>query len=193
MRPEGLPVRWIVDTSAWARRDKPAVRDQIKSILEESDESRLVLAPTVMLELLRGPQGDAVAAERSRLLDHMELLAADTETFALAADAMERMAEWAPEGHRIATADLLTAALAHQHRCGVIHIDRDFLELAERSGLTFEERMLAAPGEGQGNETARGQRQLRAELSQLLHRMPVASAEAFLTDTVDRARAAIDG
>ncbi|MEI6446702.1 MAG: PIN domain-containing protein [Actinomycetes bacterium] len=138
-------MRWIVDTSAWARRDKPAVRDQIKSILEESDESRLVLAPTVMLELLRGPQGDAVAAERSRLLDHMELLSADTETFALAADAMERMAEWAPEGHRVATADLLTAALAHQHRGGVIHIDRDFLELAERSGLTFEERMLAAP------------------------------------------------
>lgn len=191
MQPEARPLRWIVDTSAWARRAKPAVRDQIKSILEESDDSRLVMAPTVMLELLRGPQGDAVAAERSRLLDHMELLAADTETFALAADAMERMAAWAPEGHRIAIADLITAALAHQHRCGVIHCDRDFLELAEHSGLAFEQRMLASPESGESNATARPQRQLRAELAQLLHRMPVDSAEAFLTDAIERARATI--
>lgn len=185
-------MRWIIDTSAWSRLDRPEIADQIEDLLgDEHDE--MVLSPAVELELMRGPQGgDAVAAKRQELEENMEVLPVDDETFALAAGAMERLAEHEPEGHRLPIPDLITAALAHQHNCCVVHIDGDFELLAEHSGLVFnEERVELAADDGDDGDSphpAIKQRALKSELAQLVHRMPIDQAEEFLADVVAQAR-----
>jgi predicted nucleic acid-binding protein len=121
----------------------------------------------------------------------MTLLAADAQTFELAADAMERLAMHQPEAHRLPLADLLTAALAHQHGCGVVHFDGDYEAISEHGGLNFKSRQITVTGEGGGEHPVAGrQRALKADLAQLLHHMPVEQAEKFLERVVEEARAA---
>ncbi|WP_051222260.1 PIN domain-containing protein [Conexibacter woesei] len=141
-------MRWLVDTSAWSRRGIPEVRDQLKALLEEDDAHELVLSGPVLLELLTGPQGAAVAAEHAQLRDAVAIVAPDDETVRLAAQMMERLALAGPEHHRRPVADLLTAALAHQHGYGLVHIDRDFELIAEHGGLDLTQRRLHLPESG---------------------------------------------
>ncbi len=81
-------MRWLIDTSAWARRDTMAVGEQLAALLDEEEGSEFVLSPTVLLELLRGPQGDQVSERRRSLTEAMEVVAADKSTWSIAADAM---------------------------------------------------------------------------------------------------------
>lgn len=177
-------MRWMVDTSAWSRRDVPEIRQQLQDILAESPDSELVLSPSVLLELMRGPQGDEVARERETLTRSMETLPADARTFELAAGAMETLASASAEGHRVPVPDLVTAALAQQHGCGVVHLDGDFERLAQHAGLGFEQRRLELSDDGEdrglSHPAAARQRALRQELAQLLHQRPVREAEAIL-------------
>lgn len=183
-------VLWLIDTSAWARRDVTAVKEQLGELLSEDDE--LALSPPVLLELLRGPQGEEVARERALLTGMMITLPADEETFRLATWAMEHLAAHAPEGHRLPVTDLVTAALAHRHRCGVVHCDGDYEQIAEHGGLSFPHRKIEIPDTPTGaHPDAGGQRALKKELGQLLHRMPASQAEVFLERVVGEARAAL--
>ncbi len=183
-------VLWLIDTSAWARRDVTEVRDQLDELLSEDGE--LALSPPVLLELLRGPQGEEVAREHARLTGMMVTLPADEETFRLAAEAMERLAAHAREGHRLPVTDLVTAALAHRHHCGVVHCDGDYEQIAEYGGLSFPHRKIGISDSPTGaHPVARGQRALKKELGQLLHQMPAIQAEAFLERVVEEARAAV--
>lgn len=182
-------MRWIVDTSAWARRDDPAVNDQLNALLSAGGE--LVLSPAVLLELLRGPQGEQVAEERESLTAAMTTLAADAETFEIAAGAMEQLALYAPEAHRLPVTDLVTAALAHQHECGVAHIDGDYEHIAEHGGLAYKHRRLSLSTErGEQHPIAGRQRALKRELAQLLHQLPIKDSEALLERVVQEAREA---
>jgi predicted nucleic acid-binding protein len=173
---------WIVDASAWARRGIPQVQEQLDALLGERDDNELVMSPSVLLELLRGAQGNAVAEARAELADAMTTLATDAQTFALAASAMEKLALTGAEAHRVSVSDLITAALAHQYAGGVVHVDEDFERLAAHSGLTFEQRRLALPEQGEGAPAhpAARQRALVKQLRQLLHQRPRAEAEAVL-------------
>lgn len=189
-------MRWVVDTSVWSRRDLPEINEQLKEVLGEAPDSELVLSPAVLLELMRGPKKKAVAAERKALTDSMTVLAVDAATFELAADAMESLATYRAEAHRLPIPDLITAALAHQHGCGVLHIDDDFSLISEHSSRNFEQRELAqAPPDGDDAKPhpAKVQRQLKDELAQLLHQMPVSDAESFLQRVVEEARAETGG
>lgn len=147
-------MRWLIDTAAWSRRERPEVNEQISELIGADGE--LVLSPAVLLELLREPQGDDVSQEREDLEAMMETLAADAETFDIAAATMERLALHQPEAHRRPVADLITAALAHQHECGIINLDGDFDEIAERGGLTYSTRRISID-DGVGDGEARQQ------------------------------------
>ena len=182
-------MRWIVDTSAWARRDNLAVKEQLNVLLSEGGE--LVLSPAVLLELLRGPQGEQVAEERESLTAAMTTLAADAETFEIAAGAMERLALYGAEAHRLPVTDLVTAALAHQRECGVAHVDGDYEQIAEHGGLTYQHRRLSLPAEGgEEHPVASRQRALKKELAQLLHQLPIKDSEGLLERVVQEAREA---
>lgn len=184
-------MRWIVDTSAWSRLHRPEARQQVEDLLA-GEEDEMVLSPAVELELLREPQGDAVSARRAELEAAMEVLPADAETFALAAAAMEQLAQHQAEAHRRPVPDLITAALAHQHRCGVVHLDGDFDLLAQHSGLGFEVFRIELDDEDDGGadavRPAKKQRALKTELAQLVHRLPIEEAETFLEEVAGHAR-----
>lgn len=185
-------MRWIIDTSAWGRRDIPAVKSQLTDILAEEDDGEFVLSPIVLLELMRGPQGDAVAREHEILTSSMQTLPVDAQTFELAAAAMQRLASVTAEGHRLPVPDLVTAALAHQHGCGVVHLDDDFEQLAQHGGLRFEARRIELPEAGADggadHPQAGGQRALKRELWQLLHQKPIAEAQEILERIVQELR-----
>lgn len=186
-------VRWIVDTSAWAGRGVPGIADQIEAILDEEHDSELVLSGVVLLELLRGPLGAGVVAERARLQAAMATLPLDDGVVRGAADAMERLAAHEPDAHRLPVADLLTAALADRHGCGVIHADGDFETLGRHSGLAFEDRKLELPPTtAVEHGTAARQRALKRELARCLHQLPVEDAEALLERAIAEARELAD-
>jgi predicted nucleic acid-binding protein len=86
--------------------------------------------------------------------DHDELLAdllhlphlavdADVEAAALAAHS-----DLARRGHHRSASppDLLIAACAHVNAAGVLHYDRDYDRLVERTSLHFDAHWLAEPG-----------------------------------------------
>ena len=129
---------WLVDTSAWARRAQPAVAAELKAILNQGDE--LALSPPVLLELLRRPQGKAVAAEKQALLSLLTVPAMGPETTEIAAQLMASLALHSPTAHRVPVTDLLTAALAHQLEAGVVHADHDFEQIAKYGGIDLPTR-----------------------------------------------------
>lgn len=183
-------MRWLVDTSAWSRRDLPEVQEQLAALVADGGE--LVLSPAVLLELLRGPQHEEVAKERATLTTAMKTIPTDERTFELAADAMEQLALHEAEAHRLPVADLVTAALAHQHDCGVLHCDGDYEEIAEYGGLAFERHQITVLPAKAGTPAVAGkQRALKKELAQLMHQMEVADAEEFLGRVVEQARDAV--
>jgi predicted nucleic acid-binding protein len=67
-------MRWIIDTSAWSHRGRPEVAKQIEDLLAENDQSELVLASSVELEILRDPQGAGAAELRAEIEDSMDVL-----------------------------------------------------------------------------------------------------------------------
>jgi predicted nucleic acid-binding protein len=183
-------VRWIIDTSAWSHRGRLEVIAQLRELLAD-DADELVLSPAVELEILREPQHAAVAERRRGLEEAMDVLEATPETFALAADAMERLATHAPNAHRRPVADLITAALAHQHGGGIIHLAGDFEAMAEHGGLSaplFRIELDTGSGATAEAHPAHRQRQLRNELAGLVHQLPVSEAEEFLVQAVRQAR-----
>jgi predicted nucleic acid-binding protein len=87
-------VRWIVDTSAWSRRGIPDIAEQINAILDEDPANELVLTGPVLIEILREPQGEAVAAARAGLEGAMTVLAVTPAAQAAAVDALVVLAAY---------------------------------------------------------------------------------------------------
>ncbi len=158
------------------------------------EEVEIVLSPQVLLELLRGPQGEAVAEENRRLQSSFRVLTTDEETYRLAAAAMEQMALASPEAHRLPITDLVTSALAHQHDAGVLHCDGDYDAIAADGGLRFAVRRICEPEDlaSAAHPIAADQRALKRQLFQLLHQRPVTDAETFLRQTVDELRRQVE-
>lgn len=159
---------------------------QLKYVINGGDE--LAFSPPVLLELLRGPQGAQVAELRAKLAADIPVLPVSEETFKLAGDAMERLAGHSSEGHRIPISDLVTAVIADEHGAGVLHCDDDFERLSKHAGLGFPERRLEFDHSGSSNNPAARQRELRKELNQALHQLPLGEAEALLEQWVAQVR-----
>lgn len=61
--------------------------------------------------------------------------------------AVEAQRQLARSGHhRVPPSDLLLAALADRHHLGVLHYDRDYDVIADRTDLRFASVWLADPG-----------------------------------------------
>lgn len=179
-------MRWIVDTSAWSRRGQQEVRDQLRAVVQAGDQ--LAFSPPALIEVLRGPQGADVAAQRAKLAGDIPVLAFSANGFDLAIDSMEVLAEHSPEGHRVPVADLLTAVIAHEHGAGVLHCDGHFKLLSEHAGLAFPETSLKFETGGVPFHPAARQRELRNEIKQELHRLPFDQAEKLLQEWLAQVR-----
>jgi predicted nucleic acid-binding protein len=87
------------------------------------------------------------ATDHSQLLDKLGALpraAIDSEVEERALDAQRQLAR--SGHHRIPPADLILAALADREGVGILHYDRDYDVILERTDLRFDSVWLAEPG-----------------------------------------------
>jgi hypothetical protein len=129
--PVGPGQLYLVDTSAHARTDQPAVRRIIVGLVADR-----AAATCVTVDLEAGYSGRDVSdlrviAERRRAL-YVELPISE----AIAERARDVQVRMAARGHHRAAGvvDLLTAAVAEHHGAVVLHYDADFEHIAAATG-----------------------------------------------------------
>jgi predicted nucleic acid-binding protein len=135
----------LLDNSAWARlnsRELPERRREF--VAERLEAAQLAVCLPFLLE--------AGYSARSAL-DHVAMLARLVALPRVRIDAkiedsaLRAQHELAQVGHhRVAPSDVLIAACAHHAGAGVLHYDRDFDVIAERTTLRIRSVWLAPPG-----------------------------------------------
>ncbi len=132
----GVPSeRLLVDNSVWSRVRRPDVGAVWR---RELSNRTLIACPPFMIEAgyaARTP--DELRRIRVDISESMDSVACDQQTWELAFEAQQAMADAAGMMHRRKPLDFLIAATAHQHGLGVLHYDRDYDLMAEHSGLDF--------------------------------------------------------
>jgi predicted nucleic acid-binding protein len=128
----------LLDNSAWARRAHPTVRERIAEQIEEGGIG--VCLPF----LLEAGYSARTGGDHEQLLADLSLLPRiniDTDVERLALEAQSHLAKIGH--HRIPPSDLVIAACAHHAGAGILHYDRDYDVIGERTNLDFESRWLA--------------------------------------------------
>lgn len=135
----------LLDNSAWARLGDPALgNDRLTELADALEAGRIVTCLPFLLEAGYSAHG---ARDHDELL--AELLALprfsiDEPVERRALDAQRQLAR--AGHHRLPPVDLLVAALADRHELGVLHYDRDYDLLAEKTDLDFASVWLAPVG-----------------------------------------------
>ena len=135
----------LLDNSAWARLSDPALSDERVSEIADALEAGRIA--TCLPFLLEAGYSARTAREHDELL--AELLALphfplDREVERRAIDAQRKLARVGH--HRLPPVDLLVAAIADRHGLGVLHYDRDYDLLAEKTDLDVGSVWLAPAG-----------------------------------------------
>lgn len=135
----------LLDNSAWTRLERAGLsmsrRDEVASWM---DDGKIATCVPFLLE----------AGYSARSAHHHHVLMTDLALFPLveiSADvgriALEAQADLARVGHhRLAPADVLIAACAHESGAGVLHYDRDYDLLVQHTRLRFRSEWLAPAG-----------------------------------------------
>ena len=135
----------LLDNSAWARLADPALpHERITEIADAIEDGQIGGCHPFLLEAGYSARD---ARDHDDLLD--ELLALpqfelDASVERRAIDAQRQLARVGH--HRLPPVDLLVAAIADRHGLGVLHYDRDYDLLAEKTDLEFESVWLAPRG-----------------------------------------------
>jgi predicted nucleic acid-binding protein len=135
----------LLDNSAWARFGDPALDDDRVAELADALEGGRVA--TCLPFLLEAGYSARNARDHDELLN--ELLALphfpiDEDVEQRALDAQRQLARVGH--HRLPPVDMLIAAIADRHRLDVLHYDRDYDLIAEKTDLDFGSVWLAATG-----------------------------------------------
>ena len=124
----------LVDTSVWidffAGRDLPHVAALEQGILDNDD---LALCGIVLTEILQGIADDTTYQRVRRYLRPLIMLPMPEQVFIRAADIYRTLRK---QGITIRKSnDCIIAATALEHRCQLLHNDKDFLPVAMRFPL----------------------------------------------------------
>jgi predicted nucleic acid-binding protein len=133
----------LLDNSAWSR----VVADKLPSDRAEAvamwvERRELATCLPFLLEAGFSARGRdhhrQMSEDFARLFPRVELTVATEEA------ALRAQRELAAVGHhRLAPVDLMIAACAHEASAGVLHYDRDYDVIAERTSLQFESVWVA--------------------------------------------------
>lgn len=135
----------LIDNSAWARLASPDLpSERVEEVAGWIEAAHLSVCLPFVLEAgysaRSGPDHERVIADLL-MLPWVEV------TDGTARLAIQAQSELAHAGHhRVPPADLTIAACAHSAGAGVLHYDRDYDVIAERSGLSFQSEWLAPAG-----------------------------------------------
>lgn len=135
----------LLDASAWGRLGAARLTNQRSAELAEAGAAgRLVVCLPFLLEVGFSARD---GAEHATILDNpldMPKVEIDLEVESRALSTQRELARGGH--HRIPPADLLIAVLADRHGLGVLHYDRHFDRILERTSLRFDSIWLAEPG-----------------------------------------------
>ena len=135
----------LLDNSAWARLSDPALSDErVAEIADAFEAGRIATCLPFLFEA-----GYSARTARDHDEPLVELLALprfqiDAEVERRAVDAQRQLARIGH--HRLPPVDLLVAAIADRHGLGILHYDRDYDLLAEKTDLDIASVWLAPAG-----------------------------------------------
>ena len=135
----------LLDNSAWARLADPALSDARASEIADALEAGRIA--TCLPFLLEAGYSARSARDHGELLDELLVLPRldiDEPVERRALDAQRQLARIGH--HRVPPVDLIVAAIADRHSVGVLHYDRDYDVIAEKTDLDFESIWLAPAG-----------------------------------------------
>ncbi len=135
----------LLDNSAWARLSDPALPES--RVTEIADALEAGHIATCLPFLLEAGYSARNSQEHDDVLTELLSLPRyfiDDQLEHRALDAQRQLAR--AGHHRLPPVDLLIAALAAHHGLGILHYDRDYDTLAERTALHFESVWLAPRG-----------------------------------------------
>jgi predicted nucleic acid-binding protein len=135
----------LLDNSAWARLAHPALPPaRVNEIAEALEQGELVASVLFLLEAGYSARDAGVHAE---LLDELLTLPRVGVDETVEQKALSAQRSLAQAGHhRLPPVDLMTAALADRHELGILHYDRDYDLILERTDLRFGSVWLARRG-----------------------------------------------
>lgn len=140
-----LSAMLLIDSSAWVRIGKDDLPDsRAMEIAEDFAMGRLAVCLPFLLET-----GFSAQKKDDYVFLHDDLaalptFAIDTEVERRALTAQAQLARISH--HRIPPSDVIIAAIADRHQIGVLHYDKDFDLLLERTGLDFHSEWLMPRG-----------------------------------------------
>ena len=132
----------LIDNSAWVRLADPGVSDERAADVAEAIEARRIA--TCLPFLLEAGYSARSARDHDALLTELASLPhlrIDEQVERRAVDAQRQLARI--RHHRLPPVDLLVAAIADRHGVGVLHYDRAYDLLIEKTDLRFESVWLA--------------------------------------------------
>lgn len=178
---------YLVDNSAFARADHPAVAPLWSSGLAHD---RLYSRGPFVLEALYSSRNlEEMGSLFEELIEALSYVETTERTWRLAYEAALAMATVAPQFHRRPMVDYLVAAAAHEHGLGVLHYDHDYDHILQHTTLDYVSRWIAPPGtldESQANPARLLKRDVNARLAQFSGEEAVPVYEAVVA-TLDRA------
>ena len=124
----------LADTSVWARKRHPAVREWFEAAVIAGD---IAVCDMVALELLDSASRPDVFARTEEALKAMPWLRMDGAEWARAREVYRLLSDRGQAAHRaVKHADLLIAAAAELAGIGLVHYDNDYDLIAEVTGQT---------------------------------------------------------
>jgi predicted nucleic acid-binding protein len=135
----------LLDNSAWARlSSEHLTKERAEEIAVWMSEHRLATCLPFLLEAGYSARSGGERTEMMSNLARLPRVEIDKEIEGAAIEAQRELAEVGH--HRLAPTDLVIAACADGAGVGVLHYDRDYDVIAERTNLAFESEWLAPPG-----------------------------------------------
>ncbi len=135
----------LLDNSAWTRLFRGVLdAERTEAIAAATERGEIAVCLPFLLEA--GYSAQSGADHRALMIDLEELPRVEV-TAAVERAALQAQGKLAQIGHhRLAPADLIIAACAHEARAGVLHYDGDYDLIAKHTNLVFESRWVAPAG-----------------------------------------------
>ena len=136
----------LIDNSAWARLGDPRLPYARSAEIAEAVEGGRVVA--CLPFLLEAGYSARNAADQSEIFAHLLALPwarLDEHVERRAVDAQRHLAQLGH--HRLPPVDVVVAALADRHGLGILHYDRDYDLIAQKTDLRFDSVWLSEPGQ----------------------------------------------
>ncbi len=135
----------LLDNSAWARIVEGVLVDERAAMMAEWIEQRELA--TCLPFLLEAGYSARSADDHGVMMADLALLPSVRVTPEVERHALRAQSELASVGHhRLAPADVMIAACAHEAGAGVLHYDRDYDLLVKHTSLEFRSEWLGPAG-----------------------------------------------